>query len=196
MRHIRRADYKVMPWKNGGGSTAEIVVYGDKDGFDARLSVAQISASGPFSLFPGVDRILIQLSGKPVVLHHPGESGSITLRLYAPYYFPGEIQTESCIEGSATDFNVMVKRDVFVAGVDVQTLSFEQSVTLPITHSLALIYCAKGSLSVRDMKQTLVQLHGGDTLAINEDDPSVEQVFCQNLGNDEVTFFLVFLRRR
>ena len=59
MRVLRAADYPRMPWKNGGGETAEILVEpagAPLDSFDWRLSMARVAADGPFSLFPGVER--------------------------------------------------------------------------------------------------------------------------------------------
>ena len=47
------------PWKNGGGSTRELVCWPPGAGTDAfgwRVSVARIAAAGPFSAFAGVDR--------------------------------------------------------------------------------------------------------------------------------------------
>ena len=53
-----------MPWKNGGGVTHELWRT-PKAGpeFDLRISIAEVAANGPFSLFPGVDRIITLLSG-------------------------------------------------------------------------------------------------------------------------------------
>jgi uncharacterized protein len=62
----RHQDYRRMPWKNGGGETAEIAVFPEGatlDDFDWRISMATVSADGPFSLFPGVDRTLSVLEG-------------------------------------------------------------------------------------------------------------------------------------
>ena len=43
-----------MPWRNGGGTTSEIVVEPGPGGrFHFRLSIADVEASGPFSGFPG-----------------------------------------------------------------------------------------------------------------------------------------------
>ena len=56
------ADLSASPWKNGGGSTREIVCRppgAGMDGFDWRVSVATIARSGPFSVFTGVDRVIV-----------------------------------------------------------------------------------------------------------------------------------------
>ncbi len=44
-----------MPWKNGGGETAEIAVFppsADLSEFGWRISMATVSSDGPFSAFP------------------------------------------------------------------------------------------------------------------------------------------------
>ncbi|MEG1056294.1 MAG: HutD family protein, partial [Janthinobacterium sp.] len=52
------------PWKNGGGSTREIVCFPPGAGMDSfawRISVATISQAGPFSAFAGIDRQIMLL---------------------------------------------------------------------------------------------------------------------------------------
>lgn len=196
MRLIRSAEYKTMPWKNGGGQTAEVARFGSQDNFDARVSVAHIHASGPFSSFPGVDRVLIQLSGVPVTILHAGESGSVTLKHFEPYSFPGELVTEARLDGVASDFNVMVRRDTFVADVQVHRLPMRHDASFQIDNNVSFIFCAKGILSVRAQSSGLIQLQGGDTVALNEDGQEVRQAFVTNSGKDEAVFFFVGLMRR
>ena len=60
------------PWKNGGGSTRELVCWppgAGTDDFGWRVSVARIAAAGPFSAFAGVDRQIMLLDGDGVTLH-------------------------------------------------------------------------------------------------------------------------------
>ena len=56
----------VMRWKNGGGATREAVNWppgAGLDAFDWRVSIASIAASGPFSVFTGVERRIMLLEG-------------------------------------------------------------------------------------------------------------------------------------
>ncbi len=51
MQILRASDHRVMPWKNGGGSTTEIAVFpidSGLDAFDWRVSMATVAADGPF----------------------------------------------------------------------------------------------------------------------------------------------------
>ena len=60
-----------MPWKNGQGATREIAVHPEGaslDNFMWRVSLAQVNAPGPFSLFRDCDRILCVVRGGPLYL--------------------------------------------------------------------------------------------------------------------------------
>ncbi|RGP35783.1 HutD/Ves family protein [Pseudotabrizicola alkalilacus] len=100
------------PWKNGGGETAEILCWPEGAGFDdftLRLSTARVDRSGPFSLFPGVDRVLTVIEGGAMVLtfdgtDHPLAPGSALA-------FAGDAPCTARLDGSPLlDFNVMTRR--------------------------------------------------------------------------------------
>lgn len=113
-RLLTPADYRRMPWKNGGGHTTEIAAEPPGAGtasFVWRVSVADIAQDGPFSAFPGIDRTLVLLSGHGMRLATAGD----TMELHAPYEpvaFAGEAQIDCALtEGPTRDFNLMVRRD-------------------------------------------------------------------------------------
>ena len=63
---IPYASLCAAPWKNGGGSTMQIAIWPldvGLDNFDWRISLATITADGPFSVFPGIDRSLVLVDG-------------------------------------------------------------------------------------------------------------------------------------
>lgn len=63
----------VTRWRNGGGETREIVSFPPRsEPFSWRASIASIAASGAFSFFPGVDRVITLLNGEGVELASPG----------------------------------------------------------------------------------------------------------------------------
>ena len=91
-RTIRAADCRVMPWKNGRGSTTELAVEPEGaplDGFDWRVSIAELRGSGPFSTFPGYDRIIVQLDGPSMTLTH-GSDPPVALGHLVPHAFSGD----------------------------------------------------------------------------------------------------------
>ncbi len=111
LRIIRSADYPARPWKNGGGTTRDIVVSppgASLDDFDWRLSLAQVDRDGPFSRFDNVDRTLVLLDGA-MALHE--RDARIDLVRNEPFAFAGERAIEAKVgTGSTLDFNVMTRR--------------------------------------------------------------------------------------
>ena len=51
-------DFITMPWRNGLGSTIELVKHWSGDSFQWRLSMADVTQDGAFSDFSGYDRSL------------------------------------------------------------------------------------------------------------------------------------------
>ena len=105
---------RAAPWKNGGRNTMEIAISPPGAGlmeFDWRISLATITASGPFSSFPGIDRSLMLVDGDSVQLTFDG-ARKVTLSAAQPMlWFPGEAAVEAQVKGTTTDFNVMTRRD-------------------------------------------------------------------------------------
>ncbi len=113
-RVIRFKDLPSMPWKNGGGSTVELMVAPQGAtiaDFDFRISVATVSQDGPFSVFPNIDRTLALVEGEGLTLHLAGEP-AIAIDDATPYAsFPGETSIHATVNDDTTmDFNVMTHR--------------------------------------------------------------------------------------
>lgn len=120
MRILRARDRVSAPWKNGGGVTAEIAVFPQGASFDDfgwRVSAAQVAKGGPFSSFPGIDRILTVLRGRMALTI----AGIGTIEMSAvspPLAFPGDAATEAVLlDGPVEDLNVMTRRGKFRAHV-------------------------------------------------------------------------------
>ena len=105
---------RAAPWKNGGGSTTEIAIAplgAGFDDFDWRISLATITASGPFSSFPGIDRSLMLVDGDSVQLTLDGTRKVVLTAAQPMLWFPGEAAVDAQVKGITTDFNVMTRRD-------------------------------------------------------------------------------------
>jgi environmental stress-induced protein Ves len=106
-------DLPATPWKNGGGTTREIVCWPPGSGLEDfwwRASVATIDAPGPFSAFEGVDRTILLLEGAGVLLAGEGFSHWLDTP-HQPFDFSGDTPVEcSLIGGTTTDFNLMSRR--------------------------------------------------------------------------------------
>ncbi len=113
MRLIGPADYRRMPWKNGGGATVEIAVSpsgASLDAFDWRISMATVVESGPFSSFPGIDRTLCVLEGNGIRLDVDGNASTLT-QSSAPFAFAADARVSGTpLDGPITDLNVMTRR--------------------------------------------------------------------------------------
>ncbi len=114
--HLRAADRVAAPWRNGGGVTREVIarpVGADLASFDWRVSIADVASDGPFSVFPGIDRLMAVLSGPGLRLEVEG-AASVTVRPGdAPAAFSGDAKTAGfLIDGPIRDLNVMTRRGV------------------------------------------------------------------------------------
>ncbi|MBN8633114.1 MAG: HutD family protein [Rhodobacterales bacterium] len=115
MRLVRHADLVPQPWKNGGGSTREVCAFppgATLDNFDWRLSMATVAEDGPFSAFPGIDRVLMVLAGGGLHLNLP--EGDHRLMPGQMLSFAGETPVHASLPaGPIQDLNLMVRRDRF-----------------------------------------------------------------------------------
>jgi environmental stress-induced protein Ves len=120
VRVLRAADRIATPWKNGGGVTREVAAWppgADMAAFDWRISFADVAADGPFSAFPGIDRVLTVVEGDGLVLEVEG--AAVRLERCAPFAFSGEAAvTARLIAGPIRDLNVMVRRGTWTALVE------------------------------------------------------------------------------
>jgi len=116
---LRATDYPKMPWKNGGGSTEEITRDAGEglDGFGWRLSIADIEASGGFSLFPGYQRIITVLQGAGMTLDID-DKVSEPLLPGDPFAFRGDSQVNcALLDGAIRDFNLIYAPDRYRASL-------------------------------------------------------------------------------
>ncbi len=138
LKVLRAADLKPVPWKNGGGTTTEIAAHpcgAALDGFDWRVSLAQVASDGPFSAFPGIDRTLAVVSGTGLVLRIKGRDPVTLSAESEPTAFPGDVPTEARLTaGPIADLNVMTRRGRFRHAV--------LPIVRPTEHEVAAGTCA------------------------------------------------------
>lgn len=151
-----------MSWKNGGGITTELLLEPKDDGAALwRLSIAEVSKSGPFSDFSGYARTIMLIDGPGFVLDFESHPSKRLDRRYEPFPFDGGWKTEcTLIDGPVRDFNLMAAREAGPAALTVARLerggmSIDPAATV-VLHAL------EGDVSVSS--------HGlpqGDTLRID-----------------------------
>ena len=104
---IRADQYTKMLWKNGAGFTLEIARSQGEADFDWRISMADVTTTGPFSLFPNKQRIISVLDGKGMVLH-VDDLPAKTLNQGDIFAFYGESQVQSeLVDGAIRDLNLI-----------------------------------------------------------------------------------------
>jgi hypothetical protein len=108
-RVIRLAEAVARPWRNGGGTTRELLAWPSEQAWRLRVSVADVSRDGPFSSFPGVERWFAVLDGSGVELAIGGQSHRLTADA-PPFRFSGEATT-TCrlLDGPTRDLNLMLR---------------------------------------------------------------------------------------
>jgi environmental stress-induced protein Ves len=169
MLHLTPADYRRMPWRNGGGTTTEILVEPanvalTSDRFVYRLSIADVGADGPFSRFDGYDRHIMLLSGAGMSLDCGGHGRIELLGPFEPRAFSGDWDVVgSLVAGPVRDFNLIVDRARASASLDVRVLDRPEKLafdsgTVCIVHVIsgALMDGAEGDTIVADMPFDLV----------------------------------------
>lgn len=115
-RVIRNHDLVRVPWKNGGGTTAEVAAYPEGSTFDTfgwRVSMADVASDGPFSLFPGIDRTLILVEGDGIELDVEGIVYPLDKATPKLSFSGDDITSGRLTAGPIRDLNVMTRRGRF-----------------------------------------------------------------------------------
>ncbi|MBU6418653.1 MAG: HutD family protein [Proteobacteria bacterium] len=116
---FRAAARPETPWKNGGGVTRPVAsAPGKAREFGWRLSLADVASAGPFSVFPGISRLMGILEGRL----HLEVQGMVPVEL-APggpaFAFPGDAPTHGApLGGPVRDINLMFDPECFAATLD------------------------------------------------------------------------------
>jgi len=111
LTHLHPADYKRMPWKNGGGMTTELMNEPGDDGYAWRISIAEVTQSGPFSDFSDYDRTIMLLDGSGFTLEFEQRPTQRLAHSFEPFRFDGAWRTHcTLIDGPVRDFNLMARK--------------------------------------------------------------------------------------
>lgn len=127
MEIIRFSEIRPEPWRNGGGVTRELASHpkaaSAQDGaWDWRVSIADVSKAGAFSLFPGMERVLTVIDGELLLLTVDGEEHPV--EKYRPFRFSGEADTSSALPtGDIRDLNVIARAGAFKGYTSIIELS-------------------------------------------------------------------------
>jgi environmental stress-induced protein Ves len=131
MEIIRYAELKAQPWRNGGGVTRELASHpaaaraedaAVQDGWDWRVSIAEMSKAGGFSTFPGMDRVLTVIDGELLLLSVDGAEHP--LEKYRPFRFSGDADSAGALPtGDIRNLNVITRNGAFKGYTSIIELS-------------------------------------------------------------------------
>lgn len=160
-------------WKNGGGRTQEVAAWpprttlGDP-AIQWRLARAECSRPGPFSPFPGYDRLLMPLEGT-MVLMHGAVAPARRLRRAECTSFAGEWPTEVALpNGPALDLNLLLARDHWRGSLSWLPLGGRRLME-EVESGHLVLHLVAGALRVRASgEEEPHHLRSGDSLWLHE----------------------------
>lgn len=162
---IRADQYTKMLWKNGAGFTLEIARSQGEGDFEWRISMADVTTSGPFSLFLNKQRIISVLDGQGMVLH-VDDLPAKTLNQGDIFAFHGESQVQSeLVDGAIRDLNLIYDPAKFHARFQRVKGTEEQTFLSPA--DLIFIFNQDGETQV-NVDDHSVELAAQETLKIEK----------------------------
>lgn len=168
MRILRHQNYQTMPWKNGLGTTREIYCERQDDRMIWRLSLALVSADGPFSNFAGLERILTVVKGKGLRL--VGEEKTYVARPFEPVHFSGgEKITGLCDSTPIEDFNLIYDPEAVAAEVRVTEHPAGLLADVP-AGATVIVHVFSGEISLGSN----AILKSEDTCILSDTNPEIE----------------------
>ena len=150
-----------MPWRNGLGSTIELLKHNLGGSFQWRLSMADVAQDGAFSDFSGYDRCLILIDGPGITLtDNKGQKWSLTSQLDAAHFKGEDLIDARLHDGPIRDFNLMTSRQNCRAKVFTSQQQTNQTIRLDA--DLFLLFNIQGSASFKldgNTHETLDEQH-------------------------------------
>lgn len=163
-------EHTAMPWRNGGGTTYEVARHPADGEADWRVSFADVVEPGPFSAFPGVDRVITLVDGERIDLVVDGETHA--LLPYAPFCFAGEAQVTSTPAGPTRDLNLMTRRGVCTGTVECVRLDGALTVEAVGDRGVLLLAVLDGAFTAVAGEDEH-HLEPADVLALDADERAV-----------------------
>ncbi|NUG23008.1 HutD/Ves family protein [Acinetobacter lactucae] len=177
MELIRADQYTKMLWKNGAGFTLEIARSQGEADFDWRISMADVTTSGPFSLFPHKQRIISVLDGQGMVLH-VDDLPAKTLNQGEIFAFSGESQVQSeLVDGAILDLNLIYDPAKFHARFQWLNDAPEQAF---ISSADLIFIFNSGSAAEVEIEEKAFLLAAHETLKIEKNSGVTSVHFTQN----------------
>lgn len=190
LRLLTAADFRRVPWKNGRGTTLELVRRDDAAGkLLWRLSIADVIEPGPFSPLPGIDRIITLIDGEGFDLDFGGSRPPVSLRPFEPLAFSGDWSTSATIvHGPSRDFNVMTERGKICAEVELARCGVMPPASL--TYVLAIrggvTVCVEGA-TIRAESGELIECDRDQRVSLEIDGTDAALVVRLTMADDKAS---------
>lgn len=162
---VALASLPKQPWKNGGGVSTDIAVEPPGTGWSDclwRIAVADITASGPFSHFPGYDRQFVAL-GPGIVLTIDGVETAAGSFEVIP--FAGDATTSCRLDMEpgrlVQAFNLILRREAVAGRVACHPGAVRLS---PPPGGTLVLFVARGGFSVVENDQRPTKLDAGEAI--------------------------------
>ncbi len=162
LRLIRQSEMVEGPWRNGMGVSWEIASHKQPGAaeFSWRFAKARIDRDVPFSIYPGIDRVFMQISGNGLDLEFEGGQVLAVHESNVPHAFACDVPLNCKLrDGPCFDLNLFTARGVYEAQASVIKLSGMESIDL--SNIEAVFFALEGSV-VLSGQGGAVQLHAGD----------------------------------
>jgi environmental stress-induced protein Ves len=179
--------YRTVPWKNGKGSTLELMVEKcrGEDEFVWRLSMAPVIANGAFSDFAHYDRTLILVEGNGITLNHGNGQCDVLKKKFDMAQFDGGWHTDVVLQaGDILDFNVMTRQGKCRAQVTL--LDQNNSHRLSVNADQLLVYALESDVNISPCDSDSFTLPAKHLLCASSMEPgswilSGEAVICAQI---------------
>ena len=154
-------DFITMPWRNGLGSTVEVLKHQPEDSFHWRLSMADVTEDGAFSDFSGYDRCLILINGAGLTLtDNKTQTWALKSQLDTAHFKGEDLINARLHDGPIRDFNLMTRRQNCSAKVFTSQQHTNQ--TIRLDGDLFLLFNIHGNASFKldnNTRETLDEQH-------------------------------------
>jgi len=169
---IRQSQFIEGRWRNGMGVSWEIAAEREAGAadFSWRLAKARIGGDVPFSMYPGMDRVFMQLEGQGLDLQFEGGRVLLVHESFVPHSFSCDIPLKcKLLNGPCMDLNLFTARDKFRSEPSVVPLAGRQVLSVS---GITVFFALAGDCAL-SADGELVELAAGDA-AVARDARRVE----------------------
>jgi environmental stress-induced protein Ves len=162
---IRQSQFIEGRWRNGMGVSWEIAAEreeGERE-FSWRLAKARIDADVPFSIYPGMDRVFMQLQGNGLDLQFEGGRVLPVHESFVPHHFSCDVPLNcKLLRGPCMDLNLFTARGRFRSEANVVRVVGQQEIQAGET---AVFFGLQGSCRISDGTTSIALAEGDAAVA-------------------------------